>query len=266
MVTINYYDDENRIIEDFQLHFEDWMSFPNLPEPGDIIIESIADVEQWKDWINSSGKDAPPPDFYNDKLQLMMDVMRVDDHTFIGKKGKPVNPTNARESQIQKKLHELGIFQIFPNAKAIQVNAITDLPTYEDHNYEFYLSNFKRIVQNHIDSIELYKKNHPGYKTIFFIMDESSGYVQVTDKSLVKRGLKQGESFQALPYGHFYDQNFVDVFRNSAVDYVIWFSPYKVICATSPFNLPSVCFYDVQKLDGEDFVDYPSEYIMSQEA
>jgi hypothetical protein len=34
----------------------------------------------------------------------MMDVMRVDDHSFENKKGKLVNPTNSRESEIQAEL------------------------------------------------------------------------------------------------------------------------------------------------------------------
>ena len=41
----------------------------------------------WKTWIDASSKNALPPDFYNNKFKLMMDVMRIDDHTFVDKNG-----------------------------------------------------------------------------------------------------------------------------------------------------------------------------------
>lgn len=35
----------------------------------------------WKDWVDASAHDAPPPDFYSNKYGLMMDVMKIDDNT-----------------------------------------------------------------------------------------------------------------------------------------------------------------------------------------
>lgn len=43
-----------------------------------------------------------PPDYYSDDLKLMMDVMRIDDHSHKNKKGKKVNHTYAWESQMEK--------------------------------------------------------------------------------------------------------------------------------------------------------------------
>lgn len=45
----------------------------------------------------------------------------------------------------------------------------------------FYKKNFTRVLQKHDDSAELYRKNHPGFRLIYFIMDESSGYICTTD-------------------------------------------------------------------------------------
>ena len=45
----------------------------------------------WKEWVDASAHDAPPPDFYSNKYGLMMDVMKVDDNTRKTKKGKKVN-------------------------------------------------------------------------------------------------------------------------------------------------------------------------------
>ena len=38
-----------------------------------------------------------------------MDVMRVDDYAFLSKKGKVVNPINAGESLLRKKIEESGL-------------------------------------------------------------------------------------------------------------------------------------------------------------
>ena len=92
----------------------------------------------------------PPPDFYNDKLKLMMDVMRIDDHAFESKNGKIVNPTNQRESVIQKQIRKSGLLDSFPNVKNVIVTAVTDLTTDEDHNYKFYYSNFERVLMKQI--------------------------------------------------------------------------------------------------------------------
>ena len=67
----------------------------------------------------------------------------------------------------------------FPNTNFI-VNAITDLPTEKDHNYSWYKESFERVLNEHNKKVELYKKNHPGYKIIFFVFDESTLYFEST--------------------------------------------------------------------------------------
>lgn len=73
------FDNELKILE----HFRD-NSYPplGLPENNDNIkiIHSLYKDINWKSWINNSGKDQLPPDFYNNKEKLMLEVMRVDDH------------------------------------------------------------------------------------------------------------------------------------------------------------------------------------------
>ena len=49
----------------------------------------------------------------------------------------------------------------------IVVNAVTDLPSNEDHNYQFYYENFARALEKHIKKIPLYRSNHPDKKLIF---------------------------------------------------------------------------------------------------
>lgn len=262
---MNYFGDENRIIEFFQRAATLWSSNTDPNDELAFVFESIRQIDQWTNWINSAGHGAPPPDFYNDKLKLMMDVMRIDDHGFVSPKGKVVNPVNQRENLIQRELEQAGILAMFPKVDAIFVNAITDLPTHEDHNYGYYFTNFKRTVEKHIQSIPLYRRNHPDYKVIFFIMDESSGYMQVENEDIVREGPIVGKAYQAIPHIPCYDKRFVEVFRNSDIEYIIWFMPFKEL-PSDTIQMPKAYIIDVHEIIEEDLIDYPKDLMMSKEA
>lgn len=241
---MNYFDDELKIIEKVQnLETESVLLATSSDEEAEVF-QSIYNSDKWKDWINSSGKSDPPPDFYNDRLGFMMDVMRIDDHAFVNKDGKIINPTNMRESKIQKEIKQSGILDVFPNVKSIMVNAITDLPTNEDHNYSFYLNNFRRVVMQHNESIGLYRKNHPGYKTIFLVFDESSGYIE--SESLINQHVIKG-----YPHYWFADQAFVEVIKRVSADFIFWFAPFKYYELLSEQNfpeLPQACIFSLKNL------------------
>ena len=161
---MNYFDNEENILEWFPNTFEQQVLFPIENAECIELYLSLSDEQRFPDWINSSGKGDPPPDFYNPQINMMMDVMRVDDHGHVVGKGKYINPVNQRESKIQRELRETGFLDMFPNVQSVFVNAVTDLPEKEDHNYQFYVENFKRTLEKHIKSIPLYRKNHPNYK------------------------------------------------------------------------------------------------------
>lgn len=262
---MNYFDDEERIIDWFQNHPHSKIGFVDQSEDVVSMLESIHEKTLWKNWINTSAKDQPPPDFYNEQLGLMMEVMRIDDHAF-EKNGKLINPVNMRESRIQKELNQSGILDQFPNVKIPFVNAITNLPTAEDHNYTYYYQSFSRTVAHHISKINLYRENHPGYKLIFFIMDESSGYVKVNDKKLAQTGIKQGQPFKGQAHYWFNDRRFIQIFINSGIDYVIWYAPFK----TTPemahiIDLSLAIVFDLKSITLDNTIDYPIEYMMSIE-
>lgn len=265
VLYMNFFDDENRIIELFQMFHICKSCFLLQSSEAVSAFEVIHNPDEWKYWVNSSGHSDPPPDFYSDKHKLMMDVMRIDDHTRINAKGNVCNPVNQRESIIQKQLQKDLIPNYFPKAEYVFVNAVTDLPSLEDHNYKFYYTGFERVVKKHIDSIPLYRQNHPGYKVIFFILDESTGYVQVNSPDIVKRGFVRGLKIPITPYLHFIDKRFVDVFRGSDIDYVIWHTPYKIMDKSLPYELPATCVFDVKNYDYKDIIEYPEDLIMSTE-
>ena len=245
------YDNENDIVEHFQmLSTESICLLTGETEEIKTIVSSILEDEGWKNWVDSSGKGDPPPDFYNDELKIMMEVMRADDHGFISPTGKTVNPTRQRESEIMRELQEKGFLDKFPNAKLF-INAVTDLPTNEDHNYKYYRDNFVNTVQKHIKSIKRYKENHPGYKVVFFVFDEASAYFEMEKPHC---NIAMGERFEAEPHLWFLDKAFMDAFKNSEIDFLIWFTPYKHCTAFSvedgtPLDLPQAVVYDVKNME-----------------
>ena len=265
---MNFYDDEQMIIEDFQLVLNSEVCFPYASREAVEVFKSVRNTKKWAHWTYNAGKADPPPDFFSEKYQLMMEVMRVDDHAYINQKGALINPVNMRESQIQKEIRQK-IKAAQPDVDfsdlKIMVNAITDLPSNEDHNYQRYCANFRRALEKHIQKIPLYRSNHPDKKLVFFVFDESTAYTLVDDPEVAKRGPIALEPFVAKPVFHFLDNRFVNVFRNSDIDYLIWYAPYKVFHG-SPAQLPKVCVFDVKWYNYKYNTDYPEELIVSAEA
>lgn len=184
---MSLYDDENKIIEAFQEEFEEKICM--LPNTHDVyhILTSIYNKQNWIKWNNSSKKNDPPPDFYNDELKIMMDVMRIDDHAFKNEKGKIINPTLQKENELYNKIINSDFIKSIKFKGNIIVTTKTELPSEEDHNYGYYLKNFIRVVNKHNDKVSLYNSNHPNFKVIFFIFDESSAYFENENKKTIKK-------------------------------------------------------------------------------
>lgn len=263
---MNLYDNEAEIIRDFQLVPTDCICIiPNGEAESSDVVLSVLDEDRWKQWVDSSGKGDPPPDFYSDTYGSMMDVMRVDDHGFISKKGKVVNPTLAKEHEIIKDFERKGLFVTNPDVR-LQVLASTDLPTDEDHNYSFYRDSFRRTIASHIKKIKRYKENHPGYKVIFFVLDESSAYFELDSCT---RRISEGEAFSGYPHLWYEDKEFIEAFANTEIDYLIWYTPYKHCTAFSEDDgncliLPQVVVFNVKNI-GIPVRQYVSELMESAE-
>lgn len=145
---MNYFDNEMNILEYFKLVLDKQVFFITNSQESIDLYCSLHDDTRDVEWINSSKKSDPPPDFYNPSRKLMMDIMRVDDHGHFDDKGKYINPVNQKESKIQSDIRKTGILDSFPTIQSITVTAVTDLPEKEDHNYNYYYNNFKNIVKN----------------------------------------------------------------------------------------------------------------------
>lgn len=262
---MNFFDSENNIINMFQEYVQFEIGFMPLYQKQLIeIFEKVYLFQNWMKWTDSSAKDAPPPDFFCDEFQLMMDVMRVNDHEYKNRKGKPVNPVYIRERKIandaEKQIKKQCVLNPSPT---FLINAISDLPTEQDHNYNLYRSHFVKTVNSHIKKIRNYKRTHPDYKLIFFIMDESSAYCKVKRKPKV---YKAGNRIKIDPHQYYYDESFVKVFANTDIDYVIWFAPFKRIDSIhGVVPQPKVFVYDTKKIDYGKLITYDEKFIISAE-
>ena len=150
-----YYDREINIVNDLcECDNSEIFIFNDNDEE---ILQCVRKVEEWQ---CSSSKSDPPPDFYSNKYKLMMEVMRVDDHAYINAKGKVINPHIKKENETYKEIQKFVKDNNISFSGNIFVNTVTDLSTQEDHSYDKYLSNFKRVIDNHNSSYDLYKNNH----------------------------------------------------------------------------------------------------------
>lgn len=256
------FDKETEIIEFFQtlVSPSEVALFPENDETEQVFL-SIYDEERWKKWTDTSGKNDPPPDFYSDEFGLMMDVMRVDDHGFISDKGKTVNPTLTREREVTRELQEKGILAQFSGAK-LHLLVDTKLPTEEDHNYRFYRDNFVRTVEAHKKKIHRYKENHPKCKVVFFVCDESSAYMEPLQK--IENPIR-GQLNCGRVHVFFNDSAFIKVIKDSDIDYLVWFAPYKKIDFLGKgLELPKVVVYNIQELPQEQ-LEYNEDCMMSVE-
>ena len=260
---MNRYDKESIVIEDFQ----DINSTKINPIHRDLktlsVLDSIHSKRKWKKWIDTSSKKELPPDFYNPSSKLMMDVMRIDDHTHVDDKGNIVNPHNKRESEILEEMISKNPYVKDAAEKGhVFIVPRTNLPTDEDHNYNFYIDCFKRVINKHINKIKKYRENHPGYKVIFFILDEASPYIKCFDEVRIKR---VGDSIFAQPHYWWLDSNMVSCFKDTEIDYVIWMTPFKHFDSDEKVELPEATVYNVKKINCKDLIDYKPEEMQSLE-
>lgn len=260
---MNRYDKEERIIYDFHaLKRRDIGMFPfNLKNI--LLYRNIHNKRKWRRWIDTSAKNELPPDFYNNKLKLMMDVMRIDDHAYIDDKGRVINRHNERESKLVEELISKNeMFKEIAEKGNLFITPDSGLRGYEDHNYNFYVDNFKRVVSKHINKIEKYKKNHPGFKTIFFVFDESSPYMKLIDCDVPK---KPGDLMHGDLHQWWNDSNMLNVIKNSDIDYLIWMTPYKFFNSVGKVRYPLAMIYEVSKIDFDNLKTYEMDKLVSME-
>ncbi len=164
----------------------------------------------------------------------MMEVMSISHYEYIDTNNRPNNPDRASVAKCIKDMYcdypeiASSFFNEFTIVKAIYENNPNRI-----HSYDQYLDCFERVVGHHIEMIKKYRKNHPGYKLIFLILDESTPY-EIID------GLNEqtGEKY----YEAQIDESFQSILREADIDMVIWFSPYMETPEKKLTNL--ITFFD----------------------
>lgn len=197
-------------------------------------------------WVNNSGKNDPPPDFYSNKLKTMMEFMRMDD--CVEKiDGKHIANSFERIAKIQREVLNLKNDQ--SDLSFLLIDPDTSNP--KEFNFKGYLDNFKRVVDKHSKHVGLYRKNHPQCKTtVFLIWDESGSYIQAQNEKDLQKYQQSGNlpaSF--FPHQQFHDSVFLNILKNCSADFVIWICPYKSLIVDGKFlRYPSACICDIRRL------------------
>ena len=229
---MNELDSENRILEYLRdvptakvcILFDD--------DASKNVYESILNSKD--NWIDNSSKSALPPDYINSIDSIMMEVMRVND---------VCSETNREESKMQHELYDSGILKMFPN----NIN-VCCVPNVHSQCYENYLKSFIQTVQKHNSKIEKYKNNHPDIiKTVFLICDESEAYFELCEPT--------SNGFRGNAHQWFWDSRFMSVLKNTSVDIVIWFTPYKAL-ERDGIDFPKVVVINPLLIDEGKFVEY----------
>ena len=235
---MNFYDDEARIIESLQFVEDEKIRFINISYRAVQFFLSLHREKRFQKWINSSGKDVPPPDFFSEKFKYMLEVMRVDD--FVKGNQSPNALESAFFKNVENTLRENGQ----PSLKElnIQMMVIPDMKNASENSYATYVENFRRVVKKHLEKIPDYRRNHPEYKLGFLVFDESAGYLQVEDPS-IKR--KPGDLISGTMHSFYYDRSFIEVFDEQDLDFLIWMAPNKNL-PENPNVFPEVIVFDLK--------------------
>lgn len=258
-----FYDSEFEILRDCFAQETKNVLVLSGPEDTEAYFETINLYDSLCDstsWIDNSKNTNMPPDIINEELKIYLEVMRFDDHSKNGKE----NPNRARASKMQEELFEK---MPWTRGRNVFINAVTDLPTDEDHSYKMYLDGFKRTVIKHLNKLAKYDMNCPGYKKGFLVLDESIGlYYELQDK-LRKDIIGTNKKALSRPHLYFFDKSFVDVFIESDLDYLIWYTPYKVDPQNLVVEMPKVVFYDIKNFKKRRNLleEYKEPYMISNE-
>lgn len=153
---MNYFDEENiiRFLQSIPLRE---IHFVNFTRDAKKFFFSLYYERRFENWINNSGKDVPPPDFFSKKYEYMLEVMRIDD--YVSGNGSP----NVLESKFVKEIEDMRRENGLPSLKESNIHmlVIPDMSKSSKNGYSIYIDNFKRIVQKHIDKIKNIAKTIP---------------------------------------------------------------------------------------------------------
>lgn len=185
--------------------------------------------KSWKKWIDTSAHNAPPPDFFSDKLKMMFDVTTIYDSEVPSNKrpDKMWNPVLSRERNEEHKARDfIRALGIDSSEMYIFCNCDEDGFAYDaKHTYKNYLNMANRVISKHTGKLALYNENHPGYKSGLLIYDCTEAYLEVD--SITELNIEDGLVKARKPHYPWLDSAFIKPILETSLDFLIWYMPYK---------------------------------------
>lgn len=240
----------------------EWDIFQNVIAPNSVpffgtrfYTKSKKEYDLFEKITSTSWKDntAVRPDFISDKI--MIEMFEVDD--IVTKKKGTNNPQRKADARALRTVTNFidqapeGLFA--EDMKIIahgdtrydpELDTTTPENSYDHHNYKAYLNNFNRICHKHLDSVKAYRDNYPLKKLGFLIIDDSTFYI----RRRVNNKISSKSAFYSFPV---FDKNFMQIFIQSDVDFVLW-----------AFNNKG--FYTLDEPHGENS-DFPNLFLINKE-
>lgn len=184
-------------------------------------------------FTENNGHDCPPPDFYSDKFSCMFDILRINDSEV----KKSFNPIIAEEQKIRK-VYERETFEDETGEKKglldspyLQMAFVADTTgDINEHSFEKYKKQAKRVIKVHIDKIPIWENEHPDIQHKgLLIFDETGLCIKAVKNHVIddyfsytfeaKNKLQIHETWN--------DREFIEPIYKSNLDFVIWFNPLK---------------------------------------
>lgn len=262
---------DNKMLYKLFSYETEWSIFQNIIATEELIYTKSKSEKilfhqlRQERWIDNTDS---RPDFVSEKF--MIELFEVDD-IVTSKKGSN-NPQRKADARALRTVEEF--MKRFPagtfseNVKVIahgdtRYNPLTDSFTpddsFEHHNYEAYLNNFKRITQKHLDSVSAYRTNFPDKKLGFMILDDSTYYV-------LNNQLQKPVTGKQILYNlSFFDKNFMKLFIKSDVDFIVWAFDNKYIYTNQSKHGQGLFAPKLAIIEKENFYTKKSKYFQVDE-
>lgn len=207
-------------------------------------------IQNVRSFTENNGHDCLPPDYYSDSFSCMFDVLRINDAEI--KKGR--NPIIAQEQKMRKEFKNEGLLDSQYFQVAFEAGTSGDI---NEHSFPQYKKQAKRVIQEHIDKIPLWINAHPSIQHKGLLILDESGLCFERTKTHVKDdyfAFSFNSNQGLITHETWNDAEFIQPIYDSAMDFVIWFNPYK--------NHNEVLFkYNISK-DRKRSVQYPALMIV----
>ena len=180
----------------------------------------------------------------------MIEFMNVDCET-TDEYGRPQCPNSEKVGTIMR---EFGTLIDFTGVQELNVfTTPSNKDSQTTDTYQNYLNGFERVVSKHLQKIPEYRKEHPSFKLGFAIIDYTLPYYSCESEEAVK-DFKMHKQVIATLHKWANDRAFTGKLLNEDLDFVIWYTPFKVQIEDGKNQLPSLFF--INPKSNIELIDY----------